>query len=198
MRKPFSHDLDKENDKPAREALKEYYLRNYSRKLTENPDGQYGIDLYDPVEKIYHEVEIKRDWKGDRYPFKDVRITNRKMKSTELHSNLVFWVINLFRSKAAKILSEIYRASPLVRMFVTVEGERIEDEFRVITLDKVDWINLTNVSQPISQPQLEKDSNILELQQIEEKSPSLWTDEELAEMAKKYHVKHGPLIWEDA
>lgn len=32
----------------------------------------------------------------------------------------------------------------------------------------------------------------------ENKSSSLWTDEELASIAKKYRIKHGPLIWEDA
>jgi hypothetical protein len=33
---------------------------------------------------------------------------------------------------------------------------------------------------------------------IEDKQMSLIPDEELSELAKKYHVKHGPLIWEDS
>jgi hypothetical protein len=192
MSKPYSPTLNGENDKRGREALKAYWRNEYGRVLTEDPDGEKRVDLFDPVDGTYLEVEIKKDWKEYSFPFDDIRITYRKLKYVILHPSLWFWTLNNILTRAAVVAAKTFMAAPVVEIEVRADGFENgvgKDSFKVIPIQEIDrWVDLRK-------PEIVVDQS--RIQDIEMKSCQLWTDDELAMIAAKYHVRHGERIeWE--
>lgn len=87
FRKPFDRKLYLENDKKAKEVVKEAF-KNSGRLLMDNVFNEFGVDLLE-VEKTAPteisilntvECEVKQGWTGSKYPFPTIRIPMRKMK----------------------------------------------------------------------------------------------------------------------
>lgn len=105
MTKPFDRVLHKENDQPAKVAVKKHLIAK-GYVVNENVDI-YGIDLKairDGVTLLI-EVEIKKGWKGGRFPFKTVRIPKRKDKFIE--DTDWFFVLSKDRKRAVAVKKEI-------------------------------------------------------------------------------------------
>lgn len=84
-RKPFSQRLFDNNDEVARDAVREYFIKN--RPLIEpNPD-QFGIDLLMKWEGriiLGLEIERRHNWRGPIFPFATLHVPVRKLKYASL------------------------------------------------------------------------------------------------------------------
>jgi hypothetical protein len=76
VRKPFSRELHKANDPPARKVVKEY-LKKQSIIVQDNPN-QFGVDLLSVDGTLMIEVEHRLSWRGEEFPFEEVNIPRRK------------------------------------------------------------------------------------------------------------------------
>jgi len=86
--KIFSQKLCDENDRPAREVVKEFYSR-IGINLKDNPNT-YGVDLISEDSSLCVEVECRHVWDEPEFPFDTVNFLNRKMKFVKLHKYNIF------------------------------------------------------------------------------------------------------------
>lgn len=94
MIKPFSEVLYTEND-DAKHQVIGWLLDNEFNNAVINPDD-YGIDIL--AEKDSHqyeiEVEVKHNWKGERFPFGEVHFPARKKKFAKKSEFVWFFMLN--------------------------------------------------------------------------------------------------------
>ena len=162
--KKFDKKLYEQNDAKAREIAKKYFAR-YDYKLLDNPD-QYGVDLIcyekidcaacteDTVEscetchglgktmkpKMYVEVEIKRVWKDEEFPYGSVQFPERKWKFCKLDAPVAFFMLNNECSRAVLVTGEDLINSPLKR--VSNIYMRKDENFFQVPLDKATFIEV--------------------------------------------------------
>lgn len=94
-RKPFDQQLFNRNDPEARDAVLSH-LDSLGLYAKEN-DDQYGPDiiLYRGLKPLsYIEVEVKRVWTGEVFPWDSIQLPERKTKFTKLGLPCEFWVLN--------------------------------------------------------------------------------------------------------
>lgn len=99
-RKPFSRPLFDENDSKGRDTLMTYYKqRNWD--IRENKD-LYGPDLIATKDNktYYIEVEIKYNWKTDKFPFNSIQLPERKSKFKGLEYPVAFFILKPDLTKA--------------------------------------------------------------------------------------------------
>ena len=96
MRKKFSPKLFKQNDKIAREKIRDIITDWYPYQVKDNT-AKYGVDLLviDSInEHICNiEVEVKKVWIGD-FPYEDVNFPERKAKYAKLKQKTYFVMFN--------------------------------------------------------------------------------------------------------
>ena len=94
MAKPFSEELYAEND-DAKHQVVDWLLDHGFDSAGINPD-QYGIDiLADKEGQRYEvEVEVKHNWKGERFPFGEVHFPARKKKVAKDSEFNWFFMLN--------------------------------------------------------------------------------------------------------
>ena len=94
FRKPFDRVEYDRSDKPARNAIINYYYNRYNIKPIDAPD-KYGPDLQIPNRKIFLEVEIKYNWKGynEKFPFNTVHVLKRKKKYLK-YGKILFYILS--------------------------------------------------------------------------------------------------------
>ena len=92
--KPFNYKLYKENDTRGKMAVKKFLESTGEVSVKVNPNT-YEIDLI-AIDKtgmeFYIECEVKLGWKGELFPFDDVRIPYRKVKYA--FPGALFFVLN--------------------------------------------------------------------------------------------------------
>ena len=91
--KKFDKNLYEANDHAKNKAIK--YFNRIGMEAIVNPD-QYGIDLI-VDNKFYCEVEVKHNWKGSKFPFYTLQLSDRKRKFAIQDSDeypVIFMVIN--------------------------------------------------------------------------------------------------------
>ena len=76
VRKPFSRELHRANDPPARKVVKEY-LKKQGILVEDNPN-QFGVDLVSADGTLLIEVEHRLPWREEEFPFEQVNIPRRK------------------------------------------------------------------------------------------------------------------------
>jgi hypothetical protein len=139
--KRFSKKLHKQNDKKAREIATEWFAKE-GYELRDNPD-KYGVDLlgYKNDELVmYVEVEIKRVWKEEKFPYGSVQFPSRKFKFCQLDKPTAFMMINNKCNRALLVTGQDLIKSPLkeVRNVYVDKGE----DFFIVSLDKVTFIEV--------------------------------------------------------
>lgn len=95
MKKQFDKALYDENDYRARLAVSTY-LTSTGLHVVDNPD-KYGPDLiifqgFKPGR--YVEVEVKRVWMGQVFPWSSVQLPERKGKFLRKKLPIEFWILN--------------------------------------------------------------------------------------------------------
>lgn len=116
-RKPFDEALYETDDNAKDQFIT--YLANYGFGYPRvNPD-QYGIDVLAERngEKYAFEVEVKHNWKGDYFPYKEVHFAYRKIKFTKIPDielrNTFFVMLNHERNVALRVDGVTFAASPV-------------------------------------------------------------------------------------
>jgi hypothetical protein len=94
MAKPFSEALYTEND-DAKHQVVEWLLVHGFETAIVNPD-QYGIDILAEKDgqKYEIEVEVKHNWKGEKFPFSEVHFPERKRKFAKKTEYVWFFMLN--------------------------------------------------------------------------------------------------------
>ena len=93
--KQFDPELFRQNDPQARDVVLSH-LDSLGLFAKEN-DDQYGPDivLYRGLKPIsYIEVEVKRVWTEEAFPWDSIQLPLRKEKFTKLGLPCEFWIIN--------------------------------------------------------------------------------------------------------
>lgn len=116
--KPFDQKLYDQDDN-AKEIVIEW-LRTFDIIARVNPDP-YGIDLlaYGPKGSYDIEVEVKHNWKGQRFPFETVHFSARKTKFVTNSPNNIFIMLNHEWTHALIITGEVMQASKKIRKDTT-------------------------------------------------------------------------------
>lgn len=110
--KPFSRSLYDSND-DAKEQVIDWLVKS-SYKAWVNPD-QYGIDVLavDPYgDERQYEVEVKHNWKGDKFTFPGVHFSARKKKFAKPTS--AFVMLNHERTHALVVDGITVASSPVI------------------------------------------------------------------------------------
>lgn len=94
--KSFDTNLYDKNDNAKELAIR--YFERIGLSTIVNPD-QYGVDLI-VDNKFFCEVEVKHNWKEDKFPFSTLQIPERKKKFATLDKPVVFMVMSSNRKKA--------------------------------------------------------------------------------------------------
>ena len=105
--KPFDQKLFDENDLRARKVVKDF-LEKYGYKVYNGT--KYGIDLVvckDDKIKFYAEVEVKRCWLKDTFPYPDVNVPYRKKKFFESNCKQVYILLNNYLTSFLVIKSDV-------------------------------------------------------------------------------------------
>ena len=105
--KAFSQELYDANDDAKELVIK--WLGANNIKSWVNPD-KYGIDLVSDEKK--YEVEVKHNWRGSSFPFKDVHFPIRKLKFANKDS--VFVMLNHERTHALIVDGKTFLEAPQV------------------------------------------------------------------------------------
>ena len=117
MSKPFSRELY-EADDSAKEQLIDYLAIKGFDNPHVNPD-QYGIDvLAERGGEMYaFEVEVKHNWVGVHFPYKEVHFAHRKIKFTQIPGislgKTFFVMLNHDRNVALRVDGVTFAASPV-------------------------------------------------------------------------------------
>lgn len=116
--KPFDQKLYDQDDN-AKEIVIEW-LSTFDIIARVNPDP-YGIDLlaHGPNGNYDIEVEVKHNWKGERFPFETVHFSARKTKFVTHLPNNIFVMLNHEWTYALIITGEVMQASKKIRKDTT-------------------------------------------------------------------------------
>lgn len=111
MSKPFSQELYN-TDNSACEVVIDF-LTKQGWQVGYHPD-KYAIDLLasNGKENWEIEVEVKHNWQGKDFPFKDVHFSARKLKFANKHS--IFIMLNSDRSYGLGVRGTVVLNSPIV------------------------------------------------------------------------------------
>jgi len=92
MTKKFSQDLFDKND--FAKELVVNYLKSRDYDAWVNPD-KYGIDVYAEKDENFFEieVEVKHNWKGQKFPYEAVHFSERKRKFIKPSKLNIFWML---------------------------------------------------------------------------------------------------------
>lgn len=139
IRKKFDTQLYNECDSPAKKAVQALFEQHGfgSFDIVENPKKR-GVDLlvYKKGEHLFNiETEIKRVWKGDKFPYDNVQFPERKQKFAELDKPTIFVMFNEDLSSYLAVVDEDLLSSPteMVRNRFVSYGEN----FFQVPLDRV-------------------------------------------------------------
>lgn len=113
--KPFSQELY-DRDDAAKEFVITYFTTRYGWLVYVNPD-QYGIDLIVENERgVFElEVEVKHNWKGQKFPYQTVHFAARKLKFAKNPENVNFIMLNDDWTYAIVIDGPTFASSPIIR-----------------------------------------------------------------------------------
>jgi len=94
-RKPFEQEDYDKYDEPAKSAMAGHLWTK--GHIVTVPEENYGADLYSEINgrKIYHEVEVSKQWvKGD-HPYPTGSIPERKIRLKQMcgDNELIFWML---------------------------------------------------------------------------------------------------------
>lgn len=104
--KPFDKTLLKENDPPARRAVREYLAKH--KIVVKNHPNKFAVDLVSEDGTMFIEVEHRNVWDSDEFPFDEINVPERKAKfftENNIHYVIVsrnFTHIGLISGKALK------------------------------------------------------------------------------------------------
>lgn len=88
MSKPFSQALY-DRDDHAKEFVIDWLWERHGIRALVNPD-KYGVDLV--TDKYEIEVEVKHNWKGEKFPYQSIHFSARKLKFVK--PTTVFFMLN--------------------------------------------------------------------------------------------------------
>jgi hypothetical protein len=115
MNKPFSPTLYAENDDAKNLVIDFLKANGFLAKV--NPD-QYGIDVLakhlDTNEKYELEVEVKHNWRGERFQYPTLHFPGRKQKFIKNSQQTVFFILNHERTHAYWVDGTVLSKSPIV------------------------------------------------------------------------------------
>lgn len=114
--KPFSETLYTEND-DAKHQVIDWLLNSEGFSAAGiNPD-QYGIDVLAEKDGQQYEieVEVKHNWKGERFPFGEVHFPARKKKFAKKSEYVWFVMLNHERTHALIVDGFDFVSGSLVR-----------------------------------------------------------------------------------
>lgn len=114
--KPFDQALFDENDRVAKEAVRDFIKYQWSLDATEG--DKYGVDLIvrDGESIIgYAEVERRHNWVG-QFTFQTVHVPYRKKKFFEMAKETALFAVSQDMSQAMGARGEDILASPVVRV----------------------------------------------------------------------------------
>lgn len=140
--KQFSQRLYDENDEKARNAVRRYLGRVVGLFVKDNKD-HYGPDLvvYKGLKhRSYVEVEVKRGWVGDVFPWDSIQLPERKEKFLLLKKPIQFWILNSTLEYAVIIPGTEVTQVPLVEIRNIHIGSG--EMFRQIPIEKCTIIRL--------------------------------------------------------
>lgn len=114
MSKPFSQELY-DRDDAAKEFVIDYFTIRHGFVVYVNPDP-YGIDLIVENERgrFELEVEVKHNWKGDKFPYKTIHFAARKLKFAENPERVNFIMLNDDWTYGMVIDGETFASSPVI------------------------------------------------------------------------------------
>lgn len=144
IRKRFDPQLHKENDSLARKAIKSL-LRGSGYKVKDNPKvREVDMLLYKNDKHIgYIEAEIKRVWRGDKFPYENVQFPERKEKYAKLEKPTIFVMFNEDQSHFLALHGKTMLNSPKAE--VPNKYVRSGEMFFQILLDEVSINDLISV-----------------------------------------------------
>jgi hypothetical protein len=100
--KPFDKDLYEQFDGPGKDAVCQHLL--LTGYVVTVPPENYGADLYAVKQrvKIFHEIEVFKNWRDGQFPFSTGSIPERKIRLARMHINepLYFWRLRLDLKRA--------------------------------------------------------------------------------------------------
>lgn len=150
MRKRFDRELYNQTDKLAKTKLFSLLEYNDNIQASENPK-KTGVDILvtnpDTGDLLFNiETEIKRVWKGEKFPYESVQIPERKKKYTGLGKPTLFVMFNEDQTKYLVIRDTDLISSPLVEVpnKYVYKGEL----FFQVPLEKVSF---NNIKKPIKE-----------------------------------------------
>lgn len=113
--KPFSQELY-DRDDAAKEFVISLFTTRYGWLVYVNPD-QYGIDLIVENERgVFElEVEVKHNWKGQKFPYQTVHFAARKLKFAKNPENVNFIMLNDDWTYAIVIDGPTFASSPIIK-----------------------------------------------------------------------------------
>lgn len=111
-RKPFSKKLFEQNDAKARKLAKAFFAKQ-GIELEDNPD-RYGPDLVRKDGKGFIEVEVKKVWETDDFPYESVQFLERKAKYVYQNKLPVeFFMLNAKCNRCLTVEGQDLLKSPL-------------------------------------------------------------------------------------
>ena len=112
MKKPFDQNLYDADDPAKQQILDWLTSQGFNGEI--NPD-QYGIDIIGDFggEPFAAEVEVKHNWVGERFPFKTVHFSARKLKFLDRPVNTCFMMLNHERTHVL-IVGKPYLQSAII------------------------------------------------------------------------------------
>ena len=129
--KPFDRTLYNRDD-DAKDDVIAWVARRYGYHLYVNPD-QYGIDLLCDNGWSF-EVEVKHNWRGNKFPYQEVHFSARKLKFANRRS--IFVMLNSERTRGLLVAGDVVRRSKIVRKATkyTADEQFIEVPVRLCEL----------------------------------------------------------------
>lgn len=132
MRKEFSEDQHRQDDRPAKVAVRDYLTQNWAVWVSEG--DRYDVDLVchrDGEMVGYVEVERRHNWTGV-FPFMSVHVPARKGKFFNLDLPTVLFSVRSDLKQALWCPGEIIKDSPIQLL----DNKHCEQEdFYVVPLD---------------------------------------------------------------
>lgn len=109
--KRFSEKLYNEDDNAKYQVIEWLTEQGYHAYV--NPD-QYGIDVIaeDEETTYFYEVEVKHNWKGEKFIYSGIHWTERKIKFA--NPNSFFVMLNHERTHAFMTTWDVIQKSPVI------------------------------------------------------------------------------------
>lgn len=141
MNKPFSPTLYAINDDAKILVIDFLQANGFLAKV--NPD-QYGIDVFakhiKTDQRYEFEVEVKHNWKGEKFQYPTLHFPGRKQKFIKNSPNTVFFILNHERTHAYWVDGTILSTCPIVtKNTIYTQNE----QFVEVAINKCKLIDLT-------------------------------------------------------